>query len=320
MSSPVLLITRRLPEAVMARAARDYTPRDNEADRAWSADELVERARGCDAILCAPGDPLGADAIERLPGSVRAIATFSVGYEHVDVRAAGARGIAVFNTPGVLTDATAEIALLLMLGAARRAWEGQSMLRAGRWDGWRPTQLLGRTLAGKRLGIVGLGRIGRAVAARARPFGLEVHYHGRRRLPSKLEDGASWHETAGDLLAISDVLSLHCPATPETHHLLDATRIERLPADAIVINTARGAVVDDDALIAALRSRRIAAAGLDVYEGEPDLDPRYLELDNAYLLPHLGSATIETRNAMGFLALDNLDAFFAGAEPPARVV
>jgi lactate dehydrogenase-like 2-hydroxyacid dehydrogenase len=319
MRRPVLLVTRRLPDAVLARARRDYDARINEPDQVYSAAELAERARGCDAILCAPGDALRAETVAALPASLRAISTFSVGYDHLDVAAARARGIALFHTPGVLTDATAEIALLLMLGAARRAYEGQRMLREGRWRAWTPTLLLGRGLAGARLGIFGMGRIGQAVARRARAFGMEIHYASRRRLSPELEAGAVFHADASDLLRSSDFLSLHCPASPETHHWLDAKRIALLPPGAIAINTARGSIVDDGALIAALRSGQLAAAGLDVYENEPQLDPRYLELDNAFLLPHLGSATREARDAMGNLALDNLDAFFAGRPAPAPI-
>jgi lactate dehydrogenase-like 2-hydroxyacid dehydrogenase len=315
-----VLVTRVLPDAVIARVSRDYAARLPEQDRAPTPGELIAGAQGCDAILCAPGDPLGREVIAKLPASVRAIATFSVGYDHIDIGAARERGLAVFHTPDVLTDATAEIALLLLLGAARRAWEGQRLLRAGGWTGWAPTQLLGRTLWGKRLGILGMGRIGQAVARRARAFGVQIHYCNRRRLAPELEDGATYHADPEELLRASQLLSLHCPATEQTRHLLDARRIELLPPGAIVVNSARGALVDDAALIAALRSGRIAAAGLDVFEGEPQLHPGYLELDNAFLLPHLGSATLETRNAMGFLALDNLDAFFSGRTAPARVV
>ena len=317
---PRLLVTRRFLGAVMERIGRDYAARHNPEDRGLTAEELGELGAGCDAVLCAPGDAFDAHGIAALPASVRALATFSVGHDHIDVQAARARGLAVFNTPDVLTDATAEIALLLMLGTARRAWEGQRMLREGDWSGWTPTQLLGRGLSGKRLGILGLGRIGQAVARRARSFGLEIHYCNRRRLPAELEAGATFHAEPESLLSVSQIFSLHCPATPQTQRFLDRERIARLPEDPIVINTARGAVVDDAALIDALRSGRVAAAGLDVFEGEPDVHPDYLSLPNAYLLPHMGSSTVEARNAMGFLALDNLDAFFAGREAPARVV
>ncbi len=319
-SRPVLVVTRHLPEAVEARAARDYEARLNLEDAPLSGADLAVRAEGAAGLLCAAGDRLDAAAIAALPDSLRIIATFSVGTDHIDLGAAAARGLVVANTPDVLTDATADIALLLMLGAARRASEGERMIRAGTWTGWTPTQLLGTHLGGKRLGIVGMGRIGQALAHRARALGMAIHYSNRRRLPPEQEQGAVFHADPEAMLAVSDVLSLHFPATAETRHWLNAARIDRLPPGAIVVNTARGSVVDDAALIAALRSGRLAAAGLDVFENEPNLDPGYRGLTNSFLLPHLGSATVETRNAMGFRALDNLDAFFAGAEPPDRVV
>lgn len=317
---PVILVTRRLPDAVEDRLKRDYDARLNADDEPYAPDALAAAAKGADAVLVAPGDRIDAGVIAALPASVRAVATFSVGYDHIDVAAAKARGLTVTNTPGVLTEATADIALLLMLGAARRAGEGERLMRQGAWTGWTPTQLLGKHLDGRRLGIVGMGRIGQALAHRARALGMEIHYHNRRRLDPAEEAGATFHASAEGLLAVADVLSLHCPASAETHHFLNAARISLLPAGAIVINTARGAVVDDEALIAALRSGRVWAAGLDVYEGEPAAHPAYRTLPNTFLLPHLGSATEETRNAMGFRALDNLDAIFAGREPPHRVV
>lgn len=317
---PLVYVTRNVPEAVAKRLHRDYAPRVNSSDSPLSAEDIVAGAQGAEALIVTPPDRIDADLIARLPDSIRAIACFSVGTNHVDLEAARRRGLIVTNTPGVLTEATADIALLLILGAARRAWEGQRMLRDRAWTGWTPTQLMGVELGGKRLGILGMGRIGQAVARRARGFGLEIHYHNRRRLSPDEEAHATYHETPEDLLRVSDILSLHFPATPETKGFLNAERIELLPEGAIVVNTARGDVVDDTALIAALRRGRLLAAGLDVFAGEPNIDPGYYELDTAYLLPHLGSATVETRNAMGFLCLDNLDAVFAGREPPNRVI
>jgi lactate dehydrogenase-like 2-hydroxyacid dehydrogenase len=317
---PVLLLTRRFPDAVMARAARDYRIIANDDDHPYSPQEIARLAAGADALLVSAVDPIPADLIQALPDSVRMIAKFSVGTDHIDLAAAKARGIAVSNTPGVLTDATADIALLLLLGAARRASEGERLIREGRWEGWAPTQLVGVHVTGKRLAILGMGRIGQAVARRARGFDMEIHYHNRRRLPADEETGAIYHADADDLLSIADFLSIHSPATPETHHWLNAERIARLPDRAVVINTARGSVVDDEALIAALRSGKLAAAGLDVFENEPRLHPGYASLPNTFLLPHLGSATDRTRDVMGFTALDNLDAFFAGGELPNRVV
>jgi lactate dehydrogenase-like 2-hydroxyacid dehydrogenase len=254
-----------------------------------------------------------------LPDRVRVLATFSVGTDHIDLAAAKARGLIVTNTPDVLTDATADIALLLILGAARRASEGERLIRADAWTGWTPTQLMGTHIGGKRLGLIGMGRIGQAVARRARAFGMTIHYSNRKRLPPELEEGAVYHADPDALLAVSDVLSLHFPATAETRHWLNAERIARLPPGAILINTARGTVVDDRAVVAALRDGRLAAAGLDVFENEPNLFAEYRDLPNSFLLPHLGSATVETRNAMGFKALDNIDAVLSGREPPDRV-
>ena len=313
---PRVLCTRRLPPNVEARLARDYHATLNPEDRIRSEDGLVTGSEGMDGILCAGGDPLNAGAVARLPGSVRIIATYSVGFEHVAVEAAKARGIVVTNTPDVLNDATADVAMLCLLGAARRGAEGDRMVRAGKWTGWYAGLLVGVHVTGKRLGIFGMGRIGRAVARRARGFDMEIHYCNRNRLALALEDGAVWHDTPESLLAASDFLSINAPSTPETRRFLNAERIALLPDGAVVVNTARGDLVDDDALIDALRSGKVAAAGLDVFAGEPNLDPRYRGLDNTFLLPHIGSASLETRDAMGYCCLDNLDAFFAGRPCP----
>ena len=318
---PTVLVTRKLPDAVEARLARDYDARLNPDDRLYGADEMIERAQGADAIVPCHTEPFTADVIARLPESVRIIANFSVGVDHVDLAAARAHGIVVTNTPDVLSDATAEIAILLMLAAARRASEGERLVRTAAWHDWSPTFMLGTQVTGKRFGVLGMGRVGRVAAARARGFAMTVHYHNRHRLAPEAEAGAVYHETVEALLPHCDVLSLHCPATAETRGLLDARRIGLLPAGAIVVNTARGAIVDDAALIAELESGKLAAAGLDVFNGEPDdIHPRYRALENVFVLPHLGSATRETRDAMGFRALANLDAYFAGREPADRLV
>ncbi|MCG8560078.1 MAG: D-glycerate dehydrogenase [Hyphomicrobiales bacterium] len=316
---PVVLVTRKLPAAVEARLARDYAPRLNPNDTLYSSEALIAAAEGAAAIVPCHTEHFSADVIARLPQETRIIANFSVGYDHVDTEAAKARGIVVTNTPDVLSDATAEIAMLLMLGAARRAGEGERLVRSAGWRDWSPAFMVGSQVTGKRLGIVGMGRVGQVVARRARGFDMEIHYHNRSRLDPALEAGRTYYERVEDLLPNCDILSLNCPATPETRNLLNAERIALLPDGAIVVNTARGALVDDAALIAALRSGKLAAAGLDVYNGEPDIHPDYRTLENAFLLPHIGSATRETRDAMGFRALDNLDAFFAGREPGDRV-
>ena len=316
---PAVLITRKLPAVVEARAVRDYDARLNPDDRFYSPAELIERASGAVAIIPCHTEAFGAAVIAGLPDSVKAICNFSVGYNHVDCEAARARGIIVTNTPDVLSDATAEIALLCMLGAARRAGEGLRLVREATWRDWSPAFMVGRQLTGKRLGIIGMGRVGQVTARRARGFEMEIHYHNRSRLPAETEAGAIFHETLEDLLPVCDFLSIHCPATPETEGLLNAGRIALLPDGAIVVNTARGAMVDDAALIAALRSGKLFAAGLDVYNDEPNIASAYRELDNLFALPHVGSATGDTRDAMGFRALDNLDAIVAGREPGDRV-
>jgi lactate dehydrogenase-like 2-hydroxyacid dehydrogenase len=319
MPEHAVLFTRALPEAVERRAARDYRLVANPEDRPLPAEELLARSQDVDAVVCTVADRMGAGVLSRLPARVRIVASFGVGTDHLDLAAAKARGLVVSNTPEVLTDATAEVALLLLLGAARRATEGQELLRAGKWTGWAPTQLMGRQLSGKRLGIVGMGRIGQAMARRARGFGVEIHYTDQRRLPPEREEGATFHPSVEELLPLSQLLSLHAPSTPETRHLLDARRLALLPRGAIVVNTARGDLVDDEALIAALRSGQVGAAGLDVFQGEPAVNPGYRSLPNTFLLPHMGSATIETREAMGFRALDNVDAVLQGRPAPDRV-
>jgi lactate dehydrogenase-like 2-hydroxyacid dehydrogenase len=316
---PIILVTRKLPDAVEERLKRDYAPRLNPDDRLYSSSDLIELAEGALAILPCHTEHFTADVVSRLPESVRAIANFSVGVDHCDLDAAKRRGLIVTNTPDVLSDATAEIALLLILGAARRAAEGERLVRTGEWRDWSPSFMVGTQVTGKRLGIVGMGRVGQVVARRARGFDMEVHYYNRRRLPPEREEGAIFHDSLEDLLSVSAFLSIHCPATPDTQGMLNAERLAQLPDGAIVVNTARGAVVDDEALIGALKSGKLAAAGLDVFNGEPDIDPRYRQLWNAFLLPHVGSATNETRIAMGFRALDNLDAIVAGREPGDRV-
>jgi lactate dehydrogenase-like 2-hydroxyacid dehydrogenase len=324
MSKPALLITRKLPPAIEARAARDYAASMNPDDAPWFRDgaEIARRAAeaGAAGILCAAGDPMNEATIAALPASVRIIATFSVGYDHIAVPAAAARGIAVTNTPDVLSFATAECAFTLMLMAARRAGEGERMVRAGRWEGWAPTQLMGVTLEGKRLGIAGFGRIGRELAAMARGFRMAIHYRDLHRAPPELAQGAVFHDSDEGFLGAIDILSMHMPGGAATRHWLNAARLGMLRRGAIVVNTGRGGSVDDAALAAALASGHVRAAGLDVYEGEPRIFPGYLGLENVALLPHLGSATEETRDAMGRRAMDNLDAILLHDRNPPDVL
>jgi len=316
MSRPILFVTRRLPQAVEARAQRDYEARLSADDAPVGPAEIAAGAAGAAAILCCPAEKLGADVIAALPDTVRVIATFSVGFDHIDLAAARARGITVVNTPDVLSVATAELSLTLLLMAARRTGEGERMVRAGQWTGWSPTQLLGQGVSGRRLGIFGMGRIGRELATLARGLGMAVHYRNQRRLPPELERGATYCATEEAFLGQSELLALNAPGGAGTRHWLNAARIALLPKGVVIVNAARGTLVDDAALIAALRSGHVAAAGLDVYDGEPRVHPDYLTLQNVVLLPHLGSNTVATRDAMGNLALDGIDAVLAGRTPP----
>ncbi len=316
---PVVLVSRRLSDAVHARLQRDYAAVLNPDDRVYGRDELIARCQSADAVLPCHSEIFSAEVIAALPDRLKVIANHSVGVDHVDLTAAKAKGVIVTNTPDVLSDATAEIAILCMLGAARRGSEGDRMVREGRWDFWSPTFMVGTQVTGKRFGVIGMGRVGQVAAERARGFGMAVHYHNRRRLPPELERGAVYHETVEELLPHCDVLSLHCPATPQTTALIDDRTLALLPDGAVLVNTARGALVDEAALLRALTSGKLFAAGLDVFVTEPGGNPDLSALDNVFLLPHVGSATRETRDAMGFRALDNIDAVFAGREPGDRV-
>jgi lactate dehydrogenase-like 2-hydroxyacid dehydrogenase len=314
-TKPAIAITRRLPAPVEQRASRDYLAQLNATDQPWTASDWLQCTGDVDGVLCTVTDPVSASIIDALPQRVRILATFSVGYNHIDVAAARRRGIVVTNTPDVLTDATADIAMLLLLGIARRAGEGEAMMRSHSWPGWAPTHMLGTHVHGKTLGIVGLGRIGSAVARRAVAFGMKIHYLARAPKPT-VGFGATHHASESTFWPQCQFVSLHLPTNAQTRAFLNAERLAQLPGGAFVVNTARGDIVDDDALIAALRSGHLGGAGLDVYNGEPKFRSEYAGLPNTFLLPHLGSATFETRCAMGFRALDNLDAFFAGREPP----
>jgi lactate dehydrogenase-like 2-hydroxyacid dehydrogenase len=319
-TKPKLLTTRLLSPAVIERARRDYELDLDEPDRIMSPEELVIRSQDKDALLVTLTEKFTPEVIAKLPQSVRIIATYSVGYDHIDLSAAKARGIRVSNTPDAVTTATAEIAMLLVLGATRRAPEGERLLREKKWGGWQPMQLIGRRLDGKRLGIYGMGKIGQALAKRARAFDMEIHYHNRRRLSPAEEQGAIFHATLDSLLGVSDFLSINAPSSPETRGVINTDAFAKLPRGAIVVNTARGDLVNDDDLIEALKSGRVAYAGLDVFKGEPSIHPGYYELENVFLLPHMGTSVIEARNEMGFAALDNIDAVLAGREGPSLLV
>jgi lactate dehydrogenase-like 2-hydroxyacid dehydrogenase len=304
----MLLITRIMPDDVLARAQREHKTRELRLTGPFNPRDVLDNLDGINAILCIPADKFDAALINALPGAIKVIATSSVGLEHIDLDAAAARGIAVCHTPDVLTETTAELTLMLMLMAARRAGEGERLLRAGQWKGLTPTFLLGRNVSGKVLGIFGLGRIGRAVARMARALNMQVHYRNRTRLAPELEQGAIYHADDASFLSALDFLTITAPGGASTLRWLNAERLAMLKPGAVVVNTGRGSTIDDDALIAALRSGHVAAAGLDVFTSEPVIAPGYLELENAVLLPHIGSATVETRNAMGFLALDGIKA------------
>jgi lactate dehydrogenase-like 2-hydroxyacid dehydrogenase len=303
----ILVITRYLPHAVEQRASKDYVVRQLGMQTAFDPARLLQNIDGASAILCTPADRFDAALIAALPDSIKVIATYSVGTDHIDIPAAEARGITVCNTPDVLSVATAELALMLMLMAARRAGEGERLIRAGNWPGLGPLFHLGTGVTGKTLGILGMGRIGRALAGMARGLRMTVHYRNRSRLSPDFEQGAIYHDNDQNFLAVCDFLSINIPGGGATNHWLNARRIADLKRGAIIVNTGRGTTIDDDALIAALKSGHVRAAGLDVFNNEPDIHPGYLALENVVLLPHIGSATVETRNAMGFAALDGID-------------
>lgn len=317
---PVVWVTRRLPAAVEQALHGHFEIRQREDDAPLDAAALAQAFCDADAILCTVTDRIPAACLAQPERRAQIVANFGVGVNHIDLAAARTAGVTVTNTPDVLTDDTADLAILLMLATLRRAGEGERELRAGRWTGWRPTHLLGTRLTGKTLGIVGLGRIGMAVAQRASAgFGMRV-LAWSRSAPRGPEPGVERVATLDALLEQVDVLSLHCPATPDTKHLIAAPQLARMGRHAVLVNTARGDVVDEAALVAALEARQIAGAGLDVYEREPVVHPGLLTRDDVVLLPHLGSATRETREAMGMRALANLAAFFRGEAVRDRVV
>lgn len=320
---PRVLVTRRWPEACEQRLREHYDVTFNEGNAPLDMDALKAAFRDHDAVLPTVTDPINSEVLAQDPMRCRFIGNFGVGFNHIDLPSARARGLILSNTPDVLTDCTADIALLLLLMSARRASEGERLLREGHWVGWNPTQLLGTKVAGKTLGLVGFGRIAQAVAQRAHfGFGMKILVKGRRPIPQETLDRlqAEEAENLEALLQRSDFVSLHCPGSAENRHLINQARLALMRPEAILINTARGDVVDSEALIDALKTGVIRAAGLDVYEGEPHLHPGFLDLDNVSLLPHLGSATLETRTGMGMRVIDNLDAFFRGETPPDQVL
>jgi lactate dehydrogenase-like 2-hydroxyacid dehydrogenase len=319
MTKPILVVTSRYPKEVEDRIERDFNARRNPNQSLFSQEQLLSASEGADALFITPADRLNAEYFQKVSATVKIVATFSVGFEHIDLVAAARRKIAIAYTPGVNSEATADIAMLLLLGASRRAYEAQELVRTGSWKPLSPDMLLGWQVGGKVLGILGMGRVGQAVARRARGFGMKIHYSNGSELPAEIAGDAVYHKDPSDLLRVSQFLSLHAPETPQTRHFLNAKTIGLLPPGAILVNTARGGLVFDDDLISALKSGRVAAAGLDVFEGEPKINPQYVSLKNTFLLPHIGSATIETRTAMGMLALDNVDAVLNGRPAPTLV-
>lgn len=319
---PHVVVTRRLPQAVETRMAELFDVELNFADVAMDAGQLADAAARADVLVPTVSDDIDAAVIAAAGRQLRLIANFGAGVDHIDLAAARARNIVVTNTPGVLTDDTADMVMALILAVPRRLGEGEKLLRAGEWTGWSPTAMLGHRVTGKRLGIVGMGRIGQAVATRARSFGMTVHYHNRHRLPLAAEVAleATWWPTLAAMLARVDIVSINCPLTPDTHHLIDDAALRLMQRHVYLINTARGEIVDEAALAAALARRGIAGAGLDVFEDEPRITPALLAAPNVVLVPHLGSATFEGRQDMGEKVIANIRIWADGHRPPDQVL
>ena len=313
-----ILVTRRLLKACEEKATKLFDTQLNTNDELYSQSKLIQLSHGCDAILTSLTEKMDEETINKLPETIKIISNFAVGFGNIDLEAAKKRGITVTNTPDVLTDATAEIAMLLILGAARRAPEGIEYANNRNWK-WSADFLIGKQLTGARLGILGMGRIGRAVAKLSRPFGMKIHYHNRSRLNSDLEEGAIYHENIKSLFSVSDILAINCPATKETVNIINKETLEYFPTGAIITNSASGDMIDDEAMLDALDRRKIYAVGLDVYKNEPNLNSGYLKHKSAFILPHLGSATKETRTAMGNLAVENIDEFFKTGQSKNKV-
>jgi len=304
-----ILITRRLMKSSEDYASRIFNVKLNAEDKLLTTDELINKSNDCDGIITSVTDKLDTNIILKLSDRIKIISNFAVGFGNIDRDAAKKRNIIVTNTPDVLTDATAEIAILVLLGAARRAKEGIEWVNKKNWK-WTADFLLGKQLTGSRLGILGMGRIGRTIANRARSFGMKINYYNRSRLNKNLEKDAIYHKSLESLLSVSDFFSINCPATKETKHIINNRTIKYFPDGAVISNTARGDMIDDDAMIGALKNGKIFSLGLDVYNGEPNIHPEYLKLPNVFVLPHLGSATTKTRIAMGDLAISNIEEFF----------
>ena len=313
-----ILVTRKLLKENEEKLKELFDVKLNQNDELYSSDKIIELSKDCDGILSAITDKFDEGLINKLSPSVKIIANFAVGFGNIDIKAAKKRNIVVTNTPEVLDDATADIAILLLLGASRKVLEARRAAEKQDWK-WSANFLLGKQMSNKKLGILGMGRIGRAVARRAKGFGMTIHYHNRNRLPKDLEDGAIYHSTIKSLFEQSEFLSINCPATKETLKLINKETISYLPKNPVIANAARGDIVDDDAMVDALKSKRVFALGIDVYNGEPKIHPEYLKLDNIFVLPHLGSATKRTRWDMGYRATENLESFFKSGKAKDQV-
>ena len=313
-----ILVTRNLLKPNEERILQLFDAKLNKEDKVLSTEELINLSKDCDGILCVGGNKFDKEIISKLSPSIKIIANYAVGYNNVDTDAATARGIVVTNTPEVLTDATADISILLLLGASRRAYEGRKAAESQSWV-WSTSLLLGKQMSNRKLGILGMGRIGRAVAQRARGFGMEIHYHNRNRLSPDLENGAKYHSDIKSLFSQSEFLSINCPATADTTNLINKETINYFPDNVVIANAARGDIINDQDMIEAMKNGKVFALGLDVYNGEPKINEHYLKLDNLFLLPHLGSATEKTRVDMGDRAIDNLQSFFENRKPKDQV-
>ena len=321
-TKPVVIVTRKLPDVTETRMMELFDARLNLSDEPMSREQLAEALRSAEVLVPTVTDRIGAELLSQAGERLRLVASFGTGVDHIDVKAAHTRGITVTNTPGVLTEDTADMTMALILAVPRRLAEGERLVRAGEWRGWSPTSMLGHRIWGKRLGIVGMGRIGTAVARRARGFGLSIHYHNRRRVAEALADEleATYWESLDQMLSRMDIISINCPHTPATYHLLSARRLKLLQPHAYLVNTSRGEVIDEVAMAQRLMAGEIAGAGLDVFEHAPAINPKLLKLDNVVLLPHMGSATIEGRVDMGEKVIINIKTFADGHSPPDRVL
>lgn len=319
---PLVVVTRKLPEPIETRMMELFDTRLREDDTPMTPAELIEAVKAADVLVPTVTDRIDAAILAHAGPNLKLIASYGAGVDHIDLKTARERGVTVTNTPGVLTEDTADMTMALILAVSRRLVEGERLVHSGGWKGWSPTSMLGHRIWGKRLGIIGLGRVGRAVARRARGFGLSIHYHNRRRVPEEIEGelDATYWESLDQMLARMDIVSVHCPHTPATYHLLSARRLKLLRPHAYIVNTSRGEVIDENALTRMLEEGLLAGAGLDVFEHEPTINPKLIELDNVVLLPHMASATIEGRIDMGEKVLINIKTFVDGHKPPDRVI